>query len=79
MPHQRVEGRIHHLAYLVIGSGNAEMAVGSSSDSERFPFDKSSKWLIQHHGDAILRLAGVTNVAAWRALQAELVQPRCLP
>jgi hypothetical protein len=71
-PHQCVEGEF-------IGYGNAEMAVGSSSDSERFPFDKSSKWLIQHHGDAILRLAGVSNVAAWRALQAELVQPRRLP
>jgi hypothetical protein len=42
-------------------------------------YDKSSKWLIQHHGDALLRLAGVRDVASWRPLQAELVQPRRLP
>ncbi|MGH7199189.1 MAG: hypothetical protein ACREJB_01200 [Planctomycetaceae bacterium] len=42
-------------------------------------YDKSSKWLIEHHGDAILRLAGVKGIAWWRALQAELVQPRRLP
>lgn len=42
-------------------------------------FDRSSKWLIQHHGDALLRLAGVRNVVSWRALQAELVQPAQLP
>lgn len=41
--------------------------------------DKSSKWLIQHHGDAILRLAGVVDVESWRPLQAEVVQPRQLP
>ena len=28
----------------------------------RFQYDKSSKWLIQHHADAILRLAGVGPV-----------------
>jgi hypothetical protein len=42
-------------------------------------YDKSSKWLIEHHGDSILRLAGVTGIAWWRALQAELVHPRRLP
>ena len=42
-------------------------------------YDKSSKWLIQHHGDSILRLAGITGFESWRALQAELVQPRRLP
>ncbi len=42
-------------------------------------YDKSSKWLIERHGDAILRLAGVQDVLAWRALPAELVQPRQLP
>jgi hypothetical protein len=25
-------------------------------------YDKSSKWLIQHHGDSILRLAGVRKI-----------------
>jgi hypothetical protein len=42
-------------------------------------FDRSSKWLVQHHGDALLRLAGITKVASWRPLQAELVQPAQLP
>jgi hypothetical protein len=27
-------------------------------------FDRSSKWLIQHHGDALLRLAGVRDVVS---------------
>src|SRR5580704_12993585 len=42
-------------------------------------YDRSSKWLIQHRGDAILRLGGVTDIQAWRPLPAELVQPRQLP
>jgi hypothetical protein len=42
-------------------------------------YDRSSKWLIKHHGDSILRIAGVRNIATWKALQAELVQPRRLP
>ncbi|MFI5459027.1 MAG: hypothetical protein ACHRXM_26660 [Isosphaerales bacterium] len=42
-------------------------------------YDKSSKWLIQHHGDSILRLAGVNDIASWTPLQAELVQSRRLP
>ena len=29
-------------------------------------YDKSSKWLIQHYGDSILRLAGVRDFLAWR-------------
>ena len=27
------------------------------------PYDKSSKWLIQHHGDSMLRLAKVERIA----------------
>jgi hypothetical protein len=42
-------------------------------------YDKSSKWLIQHHGDSILRMAGVGDIASWTPLQAELVQSRRLP
>jgi hypothetical protein len=41
--------------------------------------DKSGKWLIQHHGDAILRLGGVTDFVRWQAAQAELVLPTGLP
>lgn len=35
--------------------------------------DRGSKWLIQHHGDAILRLIGVREITAWKTLQAEAV------
>jgi hypothetical protein len=42
-------------------------------------YDKSSKWLIQHHGDSILRLAGIENIVSWRPLQSDLVQPQLLP
>ena len=42
-------------------------------------YDKSSKWLIQHHGDSMLRLAKIENIQAWRPAQAEVVQPRQLP
>jgi hypothetical protein len=42
-------------------------------------YDKSSKWLIQHHGDSILRLAGVRDIASWISLQAEPVLARRLP
>jgi hypothetical protein len=42
-------------------------------------YDKSSKWLIQHHGDSILRMAGVREIVAWHPLQAERVQSRRLP
>jgi hypothetical protein len=41
--------------------------------------DRCSKWLIDHHGDAILHLAGVHGFSAWRAVQSELVAPRRLP
>ncbi len=27
-------------------------------------YDKSSKWLIQHHGDAILHLAGIRDIVS---------------
>src|SRR6266404_4953881 len=42
-------------------------------------FDRGGKWLIQHHGDSILRLARVPEIFTWRPLQAEVVQPRQLP
>jgi hypothetical protein len=46
---------------------------------DAFPYDGASKWLIEHHGDALLRLAGVTDITSWRPLQAEIVHPRRLP
>ncbi|HTU17325.1 MAG TPA: hypothetical protein VMG10_04625 [Gemmataceae bacterium] len=42
-------------------------------------FDKSSKWLMEHHGSSVLRLAGLREVVACRSLQADVVQPRHLP
>jgi len=42
-------------------------------------YDKASKWLIQHFGDCILRLAGVRGIVSWRSLQADFVQPRRIP
>jgi hypothetical protein len=42
-------------------------------------YDKSSKWLIEHHGDPILRLGGLRDFTTWRPLPAELVQSRRLP
>jgi len=47
--------------------------------TEHQPYDISSKWLIQHHGDSMLRLANVANIQSWRPVQAEVVQPRQLP
>lgn len=41
--------------------------------------DKGGKRLIQHPGDSILRLAGLDDIAEWRPLQAEVVQPCRLP
>jgi hypothetical protein len=46
---------------------------------ERFRYDRSSKWLLEHHGDALLRLGGLTGVTSCRAVQTEVVQPRQLP
>lgn len=45
----------------------------------RFRYDKSSKWLIETHADAILKLAGIGPVQSWRPLPGELVQSRQLP
>ena len=42
-------------------------------------YDASSKWLIENHADAILRLAGVTGVVSFRPLPGEVVQSRQLP
>ncbi len=51
----------------------------SHSSTEKHPYDRSSMWLIQHHGDSILRLAQIHDIDDWRPAQAEVVQPRQLP
>lgn len=43
------------------------------------PYDRSSKWLLDHHGASVLRLAGVTDVVSCRTVQPEVVQPRQTP
>ena len=42
---------------------------------EMLDYDTSCKWMIQHHADAILRLAGFHNIESWKPLQAEPVHP----
>jgi hypothetical protein len=41
--------------------------------------DKSAKWLIEHHGDSILRLGGMTDLVRWQAGPTDLVLPAKLP
>lgn len=41
--------------------------------------DRASKWIITHHGDAILRLGGITGFTRWKPLQPEVVAPRRRP
>jgi hypothetical protein len=41
--------------------------------------DNSAKWLIEHHGDAIVRIGGISGFTAWRAAHAERAHPRQLP
>jgi predicted transposase YdaD len=41
--------------------------------------DRVSKWLVAHHGGAILALTGVTGFRSWKPLQPETVAPRRLP
>lgn len=42
-------------------------------------FDRGSKWLIQHHGDSLLRLGGAGKIRSWRPLAPEVVHPRQWP
>jgi hypothetical protein len=42
-------------------------------------YDKSSKWLLEHYGDAMLHLGGVRGVRRWHAHQPEVVHPSQLP
>jgi hypothetical protein len=41
--------------------------------------DNSAKWMIDHHGDVLLRLGGVTGFASWQAAQTPLAHPRQMP
>jgi hypothetical protein len=41
--------------------------------------DRTGKWLIDHHGDSILKLARIAGFVSWRPAQSELVAPRRLP
>ncbi len=41
--------------------------------------DRSSKWLLKHHGDSILRLAEYSGVQSWTSSQSDLTLPRQMP
>jgi hypothetical protein len=43
------------------------------------PFDKSSKWLIEHQARGILRLGGLHGIRQYRARPGQIVQPSKLP
>jgi hypothetical protein len=45
----------------------------------RFPYDKGSKWMIDHQGKSILRVGGIRDVLSCTARPGEVVQPRQLP
>jgi predicted transposase YdaD len=42
-------------------------------------YDRSSKWLLTRHGNSLLWLGQITAIRSWRAVQADVVQPRRLP
>jgi hypothetical protein len=41
--------------------------------------DRSGKWLIEHHGDGLLRLGGVYGFRSWRATPTDVVLPKQAP
>jgi hypothetical protein len=41
--------------------------------------DRSGKWMVTHHGDSLLRLAGMKNLRAWRPGPAEVLTPLQAP
>src|SRR5262245_50015 len=51
----------------------------ASSCRTSSPAARAATALIEHHGDAMLRLAGIENIVSWKPLPAELVQPGQLP
>ncbi len=57
-------------------SQSASGAQPTETRRHAYQYDKSSKWLIEHHGDSILRLAGMCGFTAWKPLPAELVPTR---
>ncbi|MBW3539035.1 MAG: DUF4351 domain-containing protein [Planctomycetes bacterium] len=42
-------------------------------------YDKCAKWLIQHHGDSVLRLFGIEHVESYRSLHPEQIALRRIP
>lgn len=41
--------------------------------------DRAGKWLLGKHGDALLRLAGITGFTRWEYVPTEVVAPRRSP
>jgi hypothetical protein len=43
-------------------------------------YDRSGKWMIEHHGNVLLWVANIRRpIKSWRAVPTELVQPKQLP
>ena len=61
------------------GDAGSPTGIGIGRGGGIQEYDKSSKWLIEHHGDSILHLAGVRNVTGWKPLPTDLVQSRRFP
>lgn len=41
--------------------------------------DRSASWMIAHHGDSLVRLAGLTGFTKWQAVASRLSHPQTLP
>jgi predicted transcriptional regulator len=41
--------------------------------------DNSSKWLIEHHGGALLRLSGISGFTSWRTAHTQRTHPTQMP
>jgi hypothetical protein len=41
--------------------------------------DRSTKWMLDHHGDSVLRLSGASGFLTWRSVRSELTHPRQMP
>jgi hypothetical protein len=62
-----------------LAGGSIQEDHGKDLATMHDPYDRSSKWLIERRGDAILYLGGIRGIQSWRSLQADVVQPRRLP
>jgi hypothetical protein len=62
-----------------IGSCSPSPLLPGKEEPVAQPYDRSGKWLLDHHGAAILRLANLTDIVSCQTRQPEVVQPRQTP